>query len=310
MAVTEKWRKHHVETDGFEWIEVGYSGTYSWDDSSYALDKEGNMLIPPTCSIKADSYKIIYVPNKYCGFFIRRLEAPEDYKQRGEMRVCEAYSKAGNLIIPLSRNYGSIRYLADPGNDYTQHKYIVVENCNGVGLCDLNGYELAEPIFASYSYDGYDFKGTTKSGRTVYKTIHKRPTVRQSQAISNWGGYYSNMPWLMMPGPNYTPTFNINWDATNIDWSSVGVYGGIGDYVSPESTSIGKSTYSTSSGDISSHKCAFCNGTGKRVVNQNIATFGTTDVKVRCNECGRDFYRSSGHSHVYCGRCGGTGYAK
>lgn len=310
MAVTEKWREHHVEKDGFEWIEVGYPGEYSWEDSSYALDKDGNILIPPTCSIKAQSYKVIYVPNIYSGFFIRRLDTPEDWKQRGETKVCEAYSKSGNLIIPLSRNYGSIRYMPDPGRDYTQDKFIVVENCNGIGLCDLNGYELAEPMFASYSYDGYDFEGTTRSGRTIKKTIHKRPTATQTQAINNWGGFYSNMPWLMMPGPNYTPTFNINWNVPNFDWNTVEVYGGVGDYVSPETNLIGESTSSSSGGPISSHKCAFCNGTGKKEINQSVATFGTTDVKVHCNECGRDFYRSSGHSHVQCGHCGGTGRAK
>lgn len=309
-AVTEKWRTHHVENDGFEWIEVGYPGKSGLEDSSYALDKDGNVLIPPTCSVDADSYKVIYVPNIYCGFFIREINFPIDYKQRGEIRVSEVYSKSGNLIIPSSRNYGVIRKTPDPGIDYTKLNHIVVETRNGIGLCDLNGFELAEPCYSRYSYDGYDFEGTTRSGQVVRKSIHKRPTTSQKKAINNWGGYYSNMPWLMMPGPNYTPTFNIDWNAQSFDWNTVCVYGGVGDYVSPEANVIGDSSLPNNSGMVSSHKCAYCNGTGKREVNQSIATFGTTDVKVHCNECGRDFYRSSGHCHVYCGYCGGTGKAK
>lgn len=55
-------------------------------------------------------------------------------------------------------------------------------------------------------------------------------------------------------------------------------------------------------------KCKFCNGTGRKVINQSIPTFGTADYKVRCNECGREFYHSEGHAHVYCNECHGTGY--
>ncbi len=307
MAVTEKWRTHHVEKDGFEWIEVGYRAISGFEDSSYALDKDGNILIAPTCSVNADSYKVIYVPNIYCGFFIRKINYPDDYKQRGEMRICEVYSKSGNLIIPSNRNYGAIRYMPDPGIDYTKDKYIVVETCRGIGLCDLNGFELAEPIYSSYSYDGYDFEGTTRSGQVIRKSIHKRPTNSQKQAINNWGGYYANMPWLMMPGPNYTPTFNIDWNSHSFDWNTVSVYGGVGDYGSPEISTTDGYNSPSHSGSTNSYDCAFCNGTGKKEVNQSVATFGTTDVKVHCNVCGRDFYRSTGHSHVNCGHCGGTG---
>lgn len=230
----------------------------------------GKVLIPPTCSIKAYQYKVYYVPNKYCGFFVRRLDTPEDWQQRGKTKICEAYAKTGNLIITLSRNYGHIRFTKD--SEDLRSKYIIIENVSGIGLCDFNGYELAAPIYSSYSYDGYDFEGIIKeSGRKVTKTIHKRPTPTQTQAINNWAGYYANMPWLMMPGPQYTPTFNINWDNWDkIDWSTVNVYGGMGDYVAPDmnlndnSGSSYSSNSSNNGGGISSHKCAYCNGTGKK----------------------------------------------
>lgn len=55
-------------------------------------------------------------------------------------------------------------------------------------------------------------------------------------------------------------------------------------------------------------KCNYCNGTGRKVVHNSVATYGTADYKVHCNECGGDFMRSSGHAHVYCNECKGTGY--
>lgn len=61
---------------------------------------------------------------------------------------------------------------------------------------------------------------------------------------------------------------------------------------------------------IQRRKCVYCSGTGKREYNQSVPTFGLPDTRFYCNECGREFYRSSGHCHVVCGYCGGTGYAK
>ena len=274
---------------GFKYYDVFNRGKNLWSIE----DEKGNVIIPE------DKYAntIFYYPSSYMGGFFQLTFM-------GGGLVAEIYNQAGNLIIPKSRKYWQIRL------KNFDDKYFITQTSDGIGMCDLNGFEIVAPNYERIEYDGYDFKGTTKNGNVVNKSIHKRPTATQTQAIRDWGGYYSNMPWLMMPGPNYSPTFNINWNSQSFDWNTVGVYGGVGDYVSPETNLIDESTSSSSGGSISSHKCAFCNGTGKKEVNQSVATFGTTDVKVHCNECGRDFYRSSGHSHVQCGQCGGTGRAK
>lgn len=282
-------RKKHFETNSFTWFECRDVNNNVW-----AEDVNGITIVPPRyfCVIG------FHCSNYTSGFFERRILDDGNYR-------VEAYTKEGNILIPDTRNYWEIRY-PDPSK-----KYIVVSNKNGLGIVDLNGYEVVEPKFKSLEYDGYDFVGYTKSGDKVVKSIHRRPTPTQKEKISSWGGYYANMPWLMMPGPNYTPTFNIDWNAASTNWNSVSVYGGVGDYVSPETNLIGEdSATSTGNSISSSHKCPFCNGTGRKEVNQSIATFGTTDTKIHCNECGRDFYRSTGHSHVRCGQCRGTGRTK
>lgn len=70
-----------------------------------------------------------------------------------------------------------------------------------------------------------------------------------------------------------------------------------------------RSSSSTSgSTSSSSRQCNYCNGTGRRVYDTNPPTFGLDNgEKVKCNECGQTFLKSTGHTHVSCQYCGGTG---
>ena len=160
LAITEKWRTHHIEDDGFEWIEIGYEAESLW--SSYAVDMSGNVLVYPLSTETCENSQVIYFPNKYHGIFFRKIYWLDSEKSKPSGRkpyIWEAYSKEGNLLIPKSRGYESIRHNPDPGVIYTNKKYLVVETRDGIGLCDLNGFELAPCEYKEYSYDGYDFEG-------------------------------------------------------------------------------------------------------------------------------------------------------
>ena len=100
----------------------------------------------------------------------------------GKFRT-EAITKEGNILIPDSRHYWGI-YIDDPSQ-----KYIKIQAENGIGIADLNGYEVVPPEYKTYTYDGYDFEGTKENGKKVYLSIHKRPTPKQSAQISTYGGY-------------------------------------------------------------------------------------------------------------------------
>lgn len=54
-------------------------------------------------------------------------------------------------------------------------------------------------------------------------------------------------------------------------------------------------------------RCNRCNGSGKMVHNSYPSMYGTTDNQVYCSICGRNYLRSTGHSHVTCTECHGTG---
>ncbi len=55
----------------------------------------------------------------------------------------------------------------------------------------------------------------------------------------------------------------------------------------------------------SNHKCSRCNGAGRVAINTNPPQFGGVDYKVKCNECGREYLKSWGHTHITCPQCHG-----
>lgn len=94
-------------------------------------------------------------------------------------------------------------------------------------------------------------------------------------------------------------------------------YAGDSTYSASSSYSSGSGSSYSSSSSISSsassmtkRKCAYCNGTGRVRKSISTPTFGQTETKKRCQECGEYYYPSCGHAHVSCGHCGGTGIAK
>lgn len=70
------------------------------------------------------------------------------------------------------------------------------------------------------------------------------------------------------------------------------------------------STNSSNQRQPTTRQCPYCNGKGRIERNSYPAMYGTTDYQVYCNECGRYFNRSTGHSHVSCSHCHGTGQIK
>lgn len=58
---------------------------------------------------------------------------------------------------------------------------------------------------------------------------------------------------------------------------------------------------------LAQSKCPYCRGTGTVVKNIAVSRYGLTDYKVKCQTCGAVTLKSSGHSHITCSKCGGTG---
>ena len=57
--------------------------------------------------------------------------------------------------------------------------------------------------------------------------------------------------------------------------------------------------------------CSYCGGKGKVVKNISTSQYGVrNNYKVKCPTCGAVTLKSSGHTHVTCSRCGGTGRSR
>lgn len=56
-------------------------------------------------------------------------------------------------------------------------------------------------------------------------------------------------------------------------------------------------------------ECSLCHGKRRIVRDSPVPVYGN-DSRVRCNECGGYFMRSTGHSHVTCTQCHGNGYVE
>lgn len=80
---------------------------------------------------------------------------------------------------------------------------------------------------------------------------------------------------------------------------------------SNSSSSVNSSSSgSNSSKQSSKGECPLCHGTGRMEYNTNPPQYGglnRNNYKVRCNECGKEFLKSWGHTHVTCKMCNGRG---
>ena len=56
------------------------------------------------------------------------------------------------------------------------------------------------------------------------------------------------------------------------------------------------------------HECPLCHGEKWIVHNSYPPMYGQTNYKVRCDRCGKEFMKSTGHQHIICTQCRGLGY--
>jgi len=95
----------------------------------------------------------------------------------------------------------------------------------------------------------------------------------------------------------YTPA-DSNSDSNNSNYGS---------HSSNSGNSSSSGSYSQK--QSSSRQCPQCHGTGRMEYNTNPPQYGglNNNYKVRCNECGKEFLKSWGHTHITCKICNGRG---
>lgn len=76
-----------------------------------------------------------------------------------------------------------------------------------------------------------------------------------------------------------------------------------------EGNSSSGTTQNNNTTTSSAKKCTTCNGTGRMPYDTFPEQYGfDNSYKVKCNECGKSFPKSWGHTHTTCTSCHGKGY--
>ena len=110
--------------------------------------------------------------------------------------------------------------------------------------------------------------------------------IRGKSSSSGSGSYTSSSsPTYQNNNPTYTPSGGNN----------------------NSGNSGGNSNTNRNNNNRQRRECSLCHGKRRIVRNSSVPTYGN-DSRVRCNECGGYFMRSTGHSHVTCTLCHGRGY--
>lgn len=140
-------------------------------------------------------------------------------------------------------------------------------------------------------YEGTDMLGNLSYYYVNPNTFAMRLVKRYSNSFTGGFDYAS---YQISNGPT---TFQYN----NPTYNNSGGYNNNGN-------SGGNSNTNRNNNNKQRHECSLCHGKKRIVRDSHPPTYGTNDSRVRCNECGGYFLRSTGHSHITCTLCHGRGY--
>ncbi|MGM9693486.1 MAG: hypothetical protein ACI3YC_00550, partial [Alloprevotella sp.] len=141
-------------------------------------------------------------------------------------------------------------------------------------------------------YEGTDFL----RNKCYYYVNPKTFAMRMVKVYGN--PYMGRNEYVSYQISNGTTTFQHNNPAYNNSGNNN--YGNSGGYNNSNDNDNNKNNRQR-------RECSLCHGKGRIVRDSPVPTYGN-DSRVRCNECGGYFMRSTGHSHVTCTLCHGRGY--
>lgn len=189
-------------------------------------------------------------------------------------------------------------------NDYNFGMALLNVLCQGVNsYMNMHAYRM--PTYASPSHLSANMTNSqfTAAVNNDLQNIMAQ-SIQQVQA-QEWNEYLQFSSYNRKPsGDNYSYT---EWMCMKgqaiMDSNSSNLSSG-------NSTAYSSATSQQTSAYSSQRQCVYCNGTGKIIKYISTPTFGLSETKKKCTDCGEYYYPSNGHAHVHCSHCGGTGIAK
>ena len=296
------------EDDGsYPYFKVGRNGLYG------ACDLSGREIIAP-------KYESLFY---YSGDGFNYEDSNGNYVALGIKLDSDGIYRGSNSVAS-TRTTTSSSSSSSNSTSYSSSsglRYKGTYTKSGQALCVNTGEylnDVGDFTFEAEFYDDYIVIGsfkcmysyTTSDGRKAYKYDLLDGFGNSTDFWIVDANY--NMSYISeMPSPGFgslTFVSSVSKGETTMPKQNAG--GGYtgGDYNS-NTNSGGRST--TGSGTTKStptrHECPRCHGSRKIIRESNVGTYGK-DTQKYCSICGRNYWASSGHSHITCPQWGGKGY--
>lgn len=278
-----------------------YLSVYTDDGRCGLIDQNLNYVIPFSANysdINCSSYKggkyIEVKKGDLTGLY--NLETKRDNISTNDYSESNNSKSSGKSILLYS---GTI-YVSMQGYNQTTGQYVGSGPDAEFGVEIYNDYIIVGSIRYDYTRNTDDdservYEGTDYLRNQCYYYVNPKTfAMRMVKVYGNpYMGRNEYVSYQISNGPttyqHNNPTYNPSGGNNN------------------SGNSGGNSNTNRNNNNRQRRECSLCHGKRRIVRNNSVATFGN-DSRVRCNECGGYFMRSTGHSHVTCTLCHGRGY--
>lgn len=264
-------------------------------------DRWGKVIILPNAKYRMIAYSpkkgFNYFDEGYPAFGIFLDQNHRAYKLNGSGRKVYLSDVPPAVLLAKGKyTISSQGYCTETGQ-YTES---LVQDWN-VEVEFYDDYILINGVKCEYKgisngwklYEGEDMNF---SGSSSYSTYYVNPNYDMKKIVTSTisGMGYSNMSHFL-----YTME---KGDVCDVHYSSTS------NAKTKTSINRDKKTSLPTTSSKRRHVCPRCKGNKRIVRESHVSLYGQKDYRVRCNECGRYFMRSTGHSHINCPQCYGKGY--
>lgn len=174
-------------------------------------------------------------------------------------------------------------------------------------------YDSSNPMYSCYASSRNTWSFYSKD----YSTNNETVFVSKSNGKSYFDSFTKNMQthynWntSRTQKRKYTLIRTIHCDVADItkgEIQNTDIPNG-GTHYNNNTSNFRNSTYSSPSRKRQiRHTCNLCKGRKRIVKDTYPSLYGQSDYRIKCNECGGYFMRSTGHTHITCPQCHGKGY--
>ena len=275
-------------------------------------DANGKELIPASRGYTSIDYsrsnkKFTYKMTGYHGEcdntgkeLTRIKERSNDYAGANNNNNNTSGSSNGNSSGKPGLLYSGTIYVSSQGYNQTTGQYFGGGPDAVFGVEIYNDYIIVSSDRYNYTRNTDDGRERVYEGTDMFRNMsyyYVNPNTFAMRLVKVYGNpYMGRNEYVSYQISNGPTTYQYN----NPTYNSSGGNNNSGN-------SGGNSNTNRNNNNKRRSECSLCHGKRRIVRESPVPTYGN-DSRVKCNECGGYFMRSTGHSHITCTRCHGRGY--